>query len=124
MKKIVVPMLLLLVMSFCFVGYSQNLKEGEIINKEFTPAHTQTVILPQIISNGKTCYYYDAIYVYHYSDDWAITIQGTVDNKEKTAVYHVTPEVYEECEVGGQFIYDKNYCQDEPQYTREKQDEQ
>ena len=121
MKRAVFAVLavaLLLVLSGC----SGKITSGEVVEKNFTPAHSETRIIPLVISNGKTSRVMPIPYVYHYSDKWEITIAAW-DEKEKemqTATYRVTEEVYEAVEIGAEFVYDKDMKPIEPEYTRER----
>lgn len=115
----VLAVVLLLSISAC----SSKITSGEVVEKNFTPAHREVRLIPIVISNGKTCITRVIPYTYHYSDRWEITIAAW-DEKEKkmqTATYRVTEEVYEAVEIGAEFIYDKDMKPIEPEYTRERQ---
>lgn len=122
MKRAVFAVLavaLLLVLSGC----SGKITSGEVVEKNFTPAHSTSCIIPLVISNGKTSHVVYVPYTYHYSDRWEVTIAAW-DEKEKemqTATYRVTEEVYEAVEIGAEFVYDKDMKPIEPEYTRERQ---
>ena len=122
MKKIKVFLSILLI-ALIFGGCSQNLTQGEVIKKEFTPAHSETTILPVVTTDGENMSTIFVPYVYYYSDTYKITIRDYIDNEEQTATYRVTEEVYDSVDIGNEFIYSKEYEPDEPEYTREKQEE-
>lgn len=122
MKKllsILVSMALLFILTACGGGITS----GEVVSKEYTPAHTQNSIIPIVISNGKTCSTIMVPYTYHYSDKWEITIRqySEEENEFLTATYRVTEEVYNATEIGAQFEYVEDMEPSEPEYTREEQ---
>ena len=115
---VVLAVALWLVLSGC----SGKITSGEVVEKSYTPAHSETRIIPLVISNGKTSSVMVIPYIYFYSDRWEITIAAW-DEKEKkmqTATYRVTEEVYEAVEIGAEFVYDKDMKPIEPEYTRER----
>ncbi len=115
---VVLAVVLLLVLSGC----SCKITSGEVVEKNFTPAHSETRIIPLVISNGKTSHVMVIPYVYHYSDRWEITIAAWDEEEKKmqTATYRVTAEVYKAVEIGAEFVYDKDMEPIEPEYTRER----
>ena len=115
-KSLAMILIMLLVVSGC----GAKLREGEVYDKEFTPAHTAVMLIPVVRSNGKTSTTTLVPYIYYYPDDWSISIKGQMDGEEKTATYHVTEDVYDACVIGSQFIYDEEFCSDSAAYTRER----
>lgn len=101
---------------------SKNITEGEVINKNFTPAHSETSMLPIVTTDGKNISTIIVPYVYHYSDTYKITIRDYIDNEEQTETYRVTKEVYDSVDIGDEFIYNEEFEPNEPEYTREKQE--
>lgn len=115
----VLAVVLLLSISAC----RSKITSGEVVEKNFTPAHREVRLIPIFISNGKNSSTRLVPFVYHYSDRWDVTIAAW-DEKEKkmqTATYRVTEEVYEAVEIGAEFVYDKDMKPIEPEYTRERQ---
>lgn len=102
-------------------GCEKQITEGEVVSKQYTPAHNQVVVVPIVHSNGKTSYTTFIPFIYHYADKWTVTIRDYVDEEEKRATYRVTENVYDSVEVGMEFVYDENMAPNEPEYTREKQ---
>ena len=76
-----------------------------------------------VISNGKSIYTYMIPYQYNYSDSYCIGIReyDEENNDWETANYYVSRDVYDACEIGGTFEYDKDRDYEEVPYTREKQ---
>lgn len=122
MKRAVFAVLavaLLLVLSGC----SGKITSGEVVEKNFTPAHSEVRLIPVVISNGKSVRTRIIPYVYCYSDRWEVTIAAWDEEEKKTqtATYRVTEEVYKAVEIGAEFVYDKDMKPIEPEYTRERQ---
>lgn len=121
MKKLKIFFSILLI-ALVLGGCSQKLTQGEVIEKKFTPAHSEVMIIPIVTSNGESISTTYVPYVYYYSDAYKITIRDYVDTEEQTATYRVTKEVYDNVNIGDEFIYSDEYEPDEPEYTREKQE--
>lgn len=119
MKKIILIVIILLI-AVLLVGCSQEISDGEVYNKEFKEAHTQIVMIPTTMYNGKTSTTIMIPYTYYYPDRYIIYIKKFEDNEWKTADYYVTKEIYETINIGDQFEYvEGRDLTDEP-YTREK----
>lgn len=104
-------------------GCQNSITQGEVIEKEFTPSHTEVMLVPLVHSNGKTSYTTLVPFIYSYSDSWKITIQSYDEEtgENSTATYRVTENVYNSVEIGSEFIYDENMKPSEPEYIRERQ---
>lgn len=63
-------------------------------------------------------------YVYYYSDSYEIDIRDYNEEEKEydTATYYVTEEVYNQCEIGSIFKYEKGRDFNEIPYTREEAD--
>lgn len=122
MKKIKIFFSILLI-ALVLCGCSQKLTQGEVIEKKFTPAHSEVMIIPMVTTDGKNTSITNVLYIYYYSDTYKITIRDYIDNEEQTATYRVTQEVYDSVDVGNEFIYSEEYEPDEPEYTREEQED-
>lgn len=96
-----------------------------MVSKEFTPAYSQTMMVPIVYSNGKTTYTTMVPFLYHYDDDWEVTIQQYSEEESSmlSATYRVTQEVYDSVSIGDEFVYEKDMEPDTPQYTREEVNE-
>lgn len=109
---------LLILMSGC----TQKISRGEVIEKEFVPAHTSMMIIPVVRTNGKTTSTTMIPYVYYYADRYTIKIAGyDKDGEHCSAAYRVTKEVFDAVELGAEFEYVKEMKPDYPEYTRERQ---
>lgn len=118
-RKLLLLIVIVIVITLLF-GCSKKLTSGEVYDKNFTPAHSQVVLVPMVTSNGTISTTMWIPFYYYYSDDYSISIFAEVDGERKTATYHVSRDVYEACEVGSEFIYDKDLCSDSAAYTRER----
>lgn len=125
MKRMVITFLMIvfaLGLMLMLSGCTERITQGEVVSKQFIPAHTETRITPLVRSNGKTTTVTPVPFCYHYSDKYLITISGTdKDGNTRTAQYRVTKEVFEAVEIGAEFVYDKNMKPEEPEYQRERQ---
>lgn len=103
-------------------GCKEKLKEGEIYNKEFIPAHTETVLISTVHTDGKMSYTTVMPYVYYYSDSYEIDIRDYNEEEKEydTATYYVTEEVYNQCEIGSIFKYEKGRDFTEIPHTRKE----
>lgn len=119
-KKYIV-ILLLFTTLLTLVGCKGKITSGEVVDKNFTPAHTKMLIIPIVYTNGKTTQTILQPYFYYYPDVWEVTIVGyDKDGKQKSATYRVTKNVYDDISIGAEFVYDKNMKPSEPEYTRER----
>lgn len=110
--------LLMLTASLLFTSCEKKITHGEIYAKKFTPAHTQIVMMPYTIANGTAVSTVCIPYYLHYEDDWAVSIKAIEGGKERTATYRVSEALYNACEIGGEFTYDAELCQEEPTYSK------
>lgn len=119
MRRLLPGLLLFLLL---LTGCGAEITEGEVIQKEFTPAHTQLIMIPVVYSNGKTTHTATIPYIYSYSDKWTITIRAySADGEEIRETFRVSEQVYDETELGSEFIYTDDMEPVEPEYTREKE---
>lgn len=121
---VVVALLALLVWIIVDAVSPPNLTEGEVYEKEFIPAHSQMMIIPIIISNGKTTTTIMMPYMYHYLDSWVIRIKDFQDEKWVTEDFYVSKDVYDAVTIGSEFKYEPNRGDlDDQPYTREEIEE-
>lgn len=122
-KTILVLAILVCILSVLSGCGTRKITSGEVVEKTFTEAHTETRLIPICISNGKSIITILRPYIYHYSDRFEITIQKWNEEKSEmeTATYRVTKAVYNSVEIGYEFVYENDMCPQEPEYTREKQ---
>lgn len=118
----VLPVIFVLTIILC--GCSEKITKGEVVNKKYSPAYTQTQMIPVIYSDGKTSHTILTPYTYYYSEKWEVTIQqwNPDDHKIQKATYRITEEVYNNIEIGAEFVYSKEMEPNYPEYTREKND--
>lgn len=120
MKKRIISLLLAVVLIVLLTGCAEQITKGEVVDKTFSSAHVQTVLVPVCISNGKSTMTYFIPYVYHYPDTWTITISGPgEDGETETATYRVTQEVFDAVPLGAEFIYKPEMKPEESEYYRE-----
>lgn len=107
------------VLSLLLCGCEPAIKNGEVYKKKYTPAHSETVFVPIITTNGKTTTTTMIPMCYYYSDDYAVFIKSN-DGSGATAVYHVEKDIYDQIEIGSEFEWDRDTCRDSAKYTRER----
>ena len=123
MKKIIGALIcIFLVVSLC--GCSNVITEGEVYEKEYREAHTTVMMLPLVISNGKTTKTTMIPFLVHYPDRYVIFIKAYQDEEWKTEDFYVSKEVYDSINIGDMFLYDEERgdLQDEP-YTKERKED-
>lgn len=105
------------------VGCKTKITSGEVIDKNFSHAHVQTFMIPTVYTNGKITYTTIHPFFYYYPDTWTVTIMAYDKNgKQESATYRVTENVYNNVNIGDEFVYDKGMKPNEPEYTRERAD--
>lgn len=111
-----------LLISLCGCGH--RLTEGEVYEKEYKEAETNVVIIPIVISNGKSTKTTMIPYVYYYPDRWVIRIrEPNGDGTYMTDEYYTAKEVYDSVNIGDTFIFDPDRDFENEPYTREQQKE-
>ena len=123
MKRKIVAFIGILLIFSILTGCSKAITEGEVISKEFTPAHTQIMFIPIVHTNGKTSYTTLIHFIYYYNDKWEVTIQQYDDEQKEmlSATYRITEEVFDAVTIGSEFVYSNDMEPLEPEYTRERQ---
>jgi hypothetical protein len=106
-------------------GCQSKLTHGEVIDKSFTAAYTETKLMPHVMCSGKTCTTTLIPYTVHHPDNWTITIKSVADDDRygETAKYCVTQNVYDSVNIGDMFEYDKDTCWDKEKATKERTEE-
>lgn len=113
----------ILALSLCGCGH--RLTEGEVYDKEYQAATTQTVLHPIVISNGKTTATILIPYVYYYPDRWIVRIrEPNGDGTYTTDKYYTTEAVYNAVNIGDTFCFDPDRDFENEPYTRERQKEE
>ena len=123
MKKVIGALICLLLV-VCLCGCSNEITEGEVYEKEYREAHTTVMMLPLVISNGKTTKTTMIPFLVHYPDRYVIFIKAYQDEEWKTEDFYVSKEVYDSIKIGDMFLYDEERgdLQDEP-YTKERKED-
>lgn len=108
MKKfytVITSILLMLLLTSC----GSQIKEGFIIDKSFSPAHTVTTTVSQPVVCGKTIIIVPRTQAFHYDDEWNIVIEGVNEEgeKEKREI-EVSEETYNSLEIGDYYVMQEN----------------
>lgn len=116
MKRKILSVLLILLVLY---GCTPTITSGEVIDKEFEPAHVELRYIPVVHSNGKTTYTTTMLYTYYYPDTYRIVIRGVDSSGEQqTERFRVTKEVYDAVTIGAEFVYMDEMKPSEPEYER------
>jgi hypothetical protein len=101
-----VKLLLLMVFFIMIFSCEPALKQGEVYNRKFVPAHTQMIMMPvvHVASVGKTTTTYTTLTPiwFFYPDSWEISYKAFNQKKNKweTATIYTTKEIYSLASVG------------------------
>lgn len=114
MRKIAIFILCCLSVIGC-----SNIKQGEVVKKEFIPAHNRVALVPICVSNGKTVTTIMVPYIYYYPDTYKIEIKAKKKDKYIYKWIYVNKYVYDLTPIGAEFIYDKKRDMLERPYTRQ-----
>jgi hypothetical protein len=110
---IVAIILILLSLSGC-----ATITEGVIIEKEFIPAHTESILIPVVTKVGNSTITNLIPVVRDYEDQWVIIFEGINEEGEKeTRKVYTNEATYNSCKIGDNFVYITNRDSDEPEYT-------
>lgn len=103
-------------------GCGKQLTEGEVYEKQFIPAHTQRMVIPHRIYNGKTSTTILIPYIRYYPDTWKVYIKAFQDDEWKTTSYCVPEDTYNQVQIGQVFEYDVERDLKEAPYTQEREE--
>lgn len=122
-KKIISLVLILAICIVVLCSCGNKITEGEVYEKEYREAFTTVMVLPLVISDGKTTTTTMIPYVVYYPDRYVIHIKSYQDGEWVTEDFYVSKEVYDHINVGDMFEYneERGDLQDEP-YTKERQE--
>lgn len=114
---IVAIILILLSLSGC-----ATITEGVIVEKEFIPAHTESILIPVVTKAGNATITNLIPVTREYEDQWVIIFEGINEEGEKeTRKVYTNEATYNLCEIGENFVYVTNRDSDEPEYKEEEQ---
>lgn len=103
MIKRIKSVLFVLFISVLISACGNKITEGKVYEKEFIPAHSETVLMPMVIPCGKSVVTVMRPQIIRKSDTWYIKIESAEldegGNIEK-AIYSVTEEIFNQYEVG------------------------
>lgn len=98
-----------------------TITEGKIIEKEFIPAHTESILIPVVTKVGNSTITNLIPVIRDYEDQWVIIFEGMNEEGEKeTRKVYTDKETYNSYEVGDNFVYVEDRDEDEPEYTEEE----
>ena len=101
---------------------SSKITQGEVYDKVYKQAKTCVQFIPVVHTDGQSTYTTLIPYCYYYPERYEIHIKQMDNNGEyQTAKYYVTESVFNEINIGDEFVYDSERDYDEEPYTREVQ---
>ena len=100
--------LLILLVCLSFVGCSNVLKEGDVVEKWHEPESVYTMLMPMTISDGKTTTTYMIPYIIQDNEDWVVKIKGTYKGEIKTEKVYVSPQQYQCLNIGSHLTIGKD----------------
>ena len=109
-NKIMVCFILIFV-TLLLSGCTKKIIKGEIYKKDYIPERYNTIMIPMIQSDGEIFYTTYIPMIYHYDEEYIIYIKSLEQNqkgKYDTTIYYTTKEVFNSCEIGDIFEFDKN----------------
>lgn len=121
-SKKIICCIVCLVLAISFFGCAKTITEGEVYEKEYKEEHTSVMMLPLVISNGKTTTTTMIPYVVYYPDRYVIRIKAYCEDRWETEDFYVSKSVYDEINIGDMFYFDaeRGDLDDEP-YTKTRQ---
>lgn len=123
MKKLT-NVLIIIIMLTVLCGCSNAITEGEVYEKQHREAHSQLVMMPIVITNGKTTTTTIIPYYISYPDRYVVFIKAFRDGEWVTEDFYVSKDVYDTVNIGDMFVFDEDRgdMKDEP-YTKERKEE-
>jgi len=102
------------------IACAPQISEGDVYGKEFKPEHTQFMMMPITINNGKTTTTVMMPYTLHYPDRWVIYIKAYDEEKQEWVYeeFYVSEEVYNSVNIGSYFVFDDGMGTREEPYTK------
>jgi hypothetical protein len=96
------------------LGCSTKIKEGEICEREYIPAHTDIVMLPMVTYSNNVCITTLYPMPFFYPDAYQITIKSFRDEDWVYRTLYIPKEVYDQTQVGGYYVMGDGDFDDQP----------
>jgi len=107
MKKLFFLLFLVVLLS------CEKLRYGNVIKKEYHPEYTSTMLLPLVISTGKTTTIVMIPYFVHHNESWSIDVRGTgVKGHSITRTFYIDRNSFDTTKIGT-FICVKGLCDED-----------
>lgn len=98
------------ILSVSLCGCGNEITEGVVYEKEFVPAHTETTLMPIVITTGKTITTTFIPQTHDIPDKWYICIRSKEADEEgnyQKSKYSVSEEIFNQYEVGDFYSHEK-----------------
>ncbi len=99
-----------------------HLEEGEVIGRHYEPTTQNIMILPLIMSNGKTKTTMMIPYLVTDYEDYVLHVKGLYKGEEVIEQVYVTKECYNNLQNGGTWYKDDNCSFSDDNNTKERRD--
>lgn len=111
------------ILCVCFLfGSCQKLKYGNVVEMWHEPESNYMMLMPLVISTGKTTSTMMIPYFVHDNEDWCIKVTGIgTDGDTITRTYYVDAMAFDTLSIG-KFICVEGICNEDTNNVRTRQD--
>lgn len=104
-------------------GCTPKLTEGNVYQKEYREADSTLIMMPVVISNGKTTTTIMRPYYIFHPDRYVIFIRRYNEETKtfETEDYYVSREAYESVDIGDYFVFSDDLGTDEERIQKKEQ---
>ena len=122
MKKIIILLLLILILNFVFCSCAKKIESGEVYKKEYRPARSSLIYLPQTVVMGNNVTTMSVPKVVYYPERYVVFIRAYHEGEWISEDFYVSPERYAQIQLGDNFTYNEELgdLNDEP-YTEKEE---
>jgi hypothetical protein len=115
MKKLLLTLSLIVLLS------CEKLQYGNVIEREYHPEYTSTMLLPMVVSTGKTTTIIMIPYFVHHNESWSIDVKGTgVKGHTLTRTFYIDKLAFDTTKIGT-FICVKGLCDEDTALHKTRQ---
>lgn len=96
-----------------FLSSCEKLRYGNVIEKEYHPSWTQTMLLPMVISTGKTTTTILVPYFVYHNESWSIDVKGIGTKSDTiTRTFYIDKLAYDTINIG-HFVCVEGMCDED-----------
>lgn len=112
MKTRSLILIAILIVGLC--GCSKQIKEGEVLTKEFHPQQTTVILMPLVMGTGKTVTTTLIPIPFLLPDSWSITFKACDGDKWRERTVWVSREVYDAVNKGDWYVMGDKDMNEQP----------